>query len=257
MRTVNGEHEDKKKTRTQEVGSLWHFQTSATQLDTPRRASRATRDRPVRLAVGVQSGRRERTCCPWPRATNSRCCSFAAWRAACTRRPRCRWRRRPTGPRKSARACSWARSSARTARTIAPSAAMKRSASRPITRTSPSTTTSTRSAAPRKPPPWSPASRPRTASAPVVSPNYPVMVRALTRCNGCGSSPAASTPSAKRPSGPGNRANWSSSSRTSIASTPAIPVDRGWRMDLLDAYSYMPRSIAADSRPRRRSSTEC
>ena len=38
---------------------------------------------------------------------------------------------------------------------------------------------------------------------------------------------------------PGSRASWRSCSRTSAASIPASEVDRKWRMDLLDAFSYM------------------
>ena len=39
--------------------------------------------------------------------------------------------------------------------------------------------------------------------------------------------------------GPGSRANWRSFSRTSPASHGGAEVDRKWRMDLLDAFSYM------------------
>ena len=71
-----------------------------------------------------------------------------------------------------------------------------------------------------------------------VSP-IPVMVRALTGPNGCGCWPAASTPNARRPPAPGSRANWRSCSRTCIAGIPGTEVDRKWRMDMLDAFSYM------------------
>ena len=83
----------------------------------------------------------------------------------------------------------------------------------------------------------------------------PVMVRALTRASsGCGCWPAASMPSAKRRPGPGSRANWRSSSRTSIAGTPATEVDR----KLADGPAWTPiptcgTSIAAASRRPRRS----
>ena len=82
---------------------------------------------PVRLAFGVQSRPQDRTSCPSPRATCSRCCSFAARRAACTSRRGCRWRPRCTGRRRWARACSWARCSSRTATPTAPWAATRHS----------------------------------------------------------------------------------------------------------------------------------
>ena len=184
--------------------------------------------------------RRDRTCCRSTRATSSRSCSFAAWRAASTPRPRCRWPPRPTGPRRWARASSWARCSARTASTTAPSAATRTLGEpayykdlsfdndlNPQCGSQEATALVTRF-----------TTKDRIGAS--VSPQYPVMVRALTRAEWLRVLARGFHAECKTPA-----ATWQQSragrrfSRSWPASIPASEVDRKWRMDLLDAFSYM------------------
>ena len=53
------------------------------------------------------------------------------------------------------------------------------------------------------------------------------------------------------------KASWKSCSSELGREHPAAEVDRRWRMDLLDAFSYMRTWTAGVSRPRRRCSTAC
>ena len=201
--------------------------------------------RPVRLAGGVQSAAPGRgPAARSPRATSSRCCSCAAWPAISTPRPRCRWPPPSTGPRRWARACSWARCSGRTARTIAPWAATSSYGPpayykdlsfdndlNPQCGSHEATALVTRF-----------TTKDRIAAS--VSPDYPVMVRALTRAEWLRVLARGFHAECKTPAiSPGSRASWRScSSELGRELSRPGQVDRQWRMDLLDAFSYM-RSV--------------
>ena len=75
--------------------------------------------------------------------------------------------------------------------------------------------------------------------AATVSPEYPVMVRALTRAEWLRVLARGFHVECHTPDGPGSSSSWRTCSRRSPAATQAAEVDRHWRMDLLDAFSYM------------------